>query len=110
MDTDLPGISQAKEAASAKASPCLTLKILLKVTGCSMGSHVALFQTPCSVPQVGFEQLAFAGLSANKCESLSYVRLFVTPGTVALQTPLSMRLSRREHWSGLPFPSPGECE
>ena len=24
------------------------------------------------------------------------------------ETPLSMRFSRREYWSGLPFPSPGD--
>ena len=31
-----------------------------------------------------------------------------TPPTVAHQTPPSLRFSRQEHWSGLPFPSPGE--
>ena len=31
----------------------------------------------------------------------------VTPWTVACQTPPSMRFSRQEYWSGLPFPSPG---
>ena len=36
------------------------------------------------------------------------VQLFVTPWTVAHQTPLSMEFSRQEHWSELPFPSPGE--
>ena len=30
-----------------------------------------------------------------------------TPWTVACQAPLSMGFSRREYWSGLPFPSPG---
>ena len=30
------------------------------------------------------------------------------PGTAALQAPLSMGFSRQEHWSGLPFPSPGD--
>ena len=39
---------------------------------------------------------------------LSCVLLFVTPGTVALQAPLSMAFSRQEYWSGLPFPSPGD--
>ena len=39
---------------------------------------------------------------------LSHVQLFVTPWTVAHQTPLSMELSRKEYWSGLPFPSPGD--
>ena len=38
-------------------------------------------------------------------ESLSRVGLFVTPWTVALQAPLSMRFSRQEYWSGLPFSS-----
>ena len=33
---------------------------------------------------------------------------FVTPWTVAHQAPLSMRFSRQEYWSGVPFPSPGE--
>ena len=26
-----------------------------------------------------------------------------------LDCPLSMRLSRKEHWSGLPLPSPEDC-
>ena len=30
------------------------------------------------------------------------------PWTVAYQAPLSMGFSRREYWSGLPFPSPGD--
>ena len=29
-------------------------------------------------------------------------------GLVACQAPLSMGFSRQEHWSGLPFPSPGD--
>ena len=33
---------------------------------------------------------------------------FVTLWTVAHQAPLSMRFHRQEHWSGLPFPSPGD--
>ena len=39
-------------------------------------------------------------------EALSHVRLFVTPWTVAHQTPLSMEFSRQEYWSEQPFPSP----
>ena len=34
---------------------------------------------------------------------LSRVWLFVTPWTIAHQTPLSMGFSRQEEWSGLPF-------
>ena len=41
------------------------------------------------------------------CESLSRVRLSVTPRTVACKAPLSMGFSRQECWSGLPFPPPG---
>ena len=39
-------------------------------------------------------------------KSLSRVRLFVTPWTVAYQAPPSMGFSRQEYWSGLSFPSP----
>ena len=37
----------------------------------------------------------------------SHVQLFETPWTVAHQAPLSMGFSRQEHWSGLPFHTPG---
>ena len=37
---------------------------------------------------------------------LSRVRLCATPYTAAHQAPPSLGLSRQEHWSGLPFPSP----
>ena len=40
-------------------------------------------------------------------ESLSHVQLFVTPGTVAHQAPLSMGFSRQECQSGLACPPPG---
>ena len=42
----------------------------------------------------------------EKLKPLSCVRLFATPWTVTYQAPLTMRFSRQEHWSGLPFPSP----
>ena len=41
-------------------------------------------------------------------QSLSPVRCFATPWTVAYQAPPSMGSSRQEYWSGLPFPSPGD--
>ena len=44
----------------------------------------------------------------SEVKSLSRVRLFGTPWTVAHQAPLSMGFSRQEYWSGLPFPSPGD--
>ena len=42
------------------------------------------------------------GLVTKLCPTLA------TPLTVACQVPLSMRFSRQEYWSGLPFPSPGD--
>ena len=47
-------------------------------------------------------------VGTKKVKSLSHVRLFATPWTVAHQAPTSMEFSRQEYWSGLPFPSPGD--
>ena len=41
-----------------------------------------------------------------KVKSLSHVQLFATPWNVVYQASLSMGFSRKEYWSGLPFPSP----
>ena len=41
-----------------------------------------------------------------KVKSFSHVRLFVTPWTVAYQSPPSMGFTRQEYWSGMPLPSP----
>ena len=46
-------------------------------------------------------------IACMHAQLLSYVRLFVTPWTVAHQAPLSMKFSKQEYWSGLPFPPPG---
>ena len=43
-----------------------------------------------------------------KVKSLSRVRLFATPWTVAHQARPSMEFSRQEYWSGLLFPFPGD--
>ena len=39
---------------------------------------------------------------------VSHVQLSATPWTAARPAPLFMEFSRQEHWSGLPFPSPGD--
>ena len=53
-------------------------------------------------------QVLFLYLLKVKVKSLSRVRLFATPWTVAYHAPPpSMGFSRQEYWSGLPFPSPG---
>ena len=41
-------------------------------------------------------------------QSLSRVRLFATPWTVAHQAPLSLGFSQQEYWSGLPYPLLGD--
>ena len=43
-----------------------------------------------------------------KVKLLSNVRPFVTPWTLAHQAAPSMGFPRQEHWSGLPFPPPGD--
>ena len=47
-------------------------------------------------------------LLRNYLNCFSHVQLFVTPWTVACQTPLSMGFSRQERWSVLPFLSTGD--
>ena len=47
-------------------------------------------------------------MTPMKVKSLSRVRLFATPWTVAYKAPPSMGFSRQEYWSALPFPSPGD--
>ena len=43
-----------------------------------------------------------------KVKSLSHVRLFGTPWTVAYQASPSMGFPGQEYWSGMPVPSPGD--
>ena len=47
-------------------------------------------------------------IDTHEVKSLSRVRLFATPWTVAYQAPPSRGFSRQEYRSGLPFPSPGD--
>ena len=53
------------------------------------------------LPREHFMQ-AVGGLVAKSCLILA------NPWTIAHQAPLSMRFSRQEYWSGLPFPSLGD--
>ena len=45
---------------------------------------------------------------ACRLSCFSRVQLCVTQWTIACQAPLSIGFSRQEHWSGLPFSSPGD--
>ena len=51
---------------------------------------------------------SWKGSYRKKVKSLSRVRLFATPWTVAYQASLSMGFSRQGCWSGLLFPSAGD--
>ena len=47
-----------------------------------------------------------ACMSACMLSRFCHVSLSVTQWTIARQAPLSMEFSRKEYWSGLPWPSP----
>ena len=84
---------------------------------CLMGLAEKVFFSLC--PDLGgqngiwsqtYKELEILALIFNQlcalCQSLSHVQLFVTPRTVACQTPLPTRFSRQDYRSGLPCPSP----
>ena len=52
------------------------------------------------------DESAILYIYISEVKSLSRVRLFATPWTVAYQAPPSMAFSRKEYQNGLPFPSP----
>ena len=61
----------------------------------------------CMIALSVFRHLNTASPWACVCaQSFSCVQLFATPWTVACQASLSMEFSRKEYWSGLPFPTP----
>ena len=47
-------------------------------------------------------------LSCVHAKMLQLCLTLCDPWTAACQAPLSMRFSRQDYWSGLPFPSPGD--
>ena len=65
-----------------------------------------------TVPKNEWMNLLYFGMKQinSYVKSLSRVRLFVTPWTVAYQAPLSIGFSRHEYWSGLSFPSPEDLQ
>ena len=94
------------EIAAAAAKPlqsCLTL--CDPIDGSPLGSTV-----PGILQARTLEWVAISFSNAWKWKvkgkSLSRVRRFTTPWTVAHQAPLSVGFARQEYQSGLPFPSP----
>ena len=72
-------------------------------------------ESPGSIPDWGTKTLQAANkiskLTACMCihdQSLSPVRLFANPCTVAHQALRSMEFSRQQYWRQLPFPTPGD--
>ena len=55
---------------------------------------------------LSYNRIKHVSKKGESVKSLSPVRLFVTPWTVARQAPLSVQFSRQEYWSGPPFLSP----
>ena len=85
------------------------LGFMRKCQGCRCSSHwLKTFGNKGEEKQVVdlrrhcFKIFLSLSLVAKTCLTLA------TPWTVACQAPLSMGFSRREYWSGLPFPSPGD--
>ena len=59
----------------------------------------------------GHKKTSFKTLVINTCAMCLVAQsclTLATPWTVTCQVPLSMGFSRQEHWSGLPFSSPGD--
>ena len=98
--------------------------MLSRLLGFTGGSSVrtppAIAGDPGTIPGSGRppeEEMAEHDLEAKRLPQmktavaanlLSHVQLCATPWTVAHQPPLSMGFSKREYWSGLPCPSPGD--
>ena len=71
--------------------------------------YLASFREPpaqCPAPQTPAPVMDKP--DGSHAQTLSRVRLFATLWTGAHQAPMSVRFSRQEQWSGLPFPSPGD--
>ena len=66
------------------------------------GDHTYFRENTMAEGNGGFSAAAAAAAKSHQ----SYPTL-CDPWTVARHAPLSMRFSRQEYWSGLPFPLPG---
>ena len=90
----------------ASALPHLDLKYLGRyILYCMYVSTVFTHKKVRGLYTLFFTSVLWRILETVKVKSLSRVRLFATPWTVAYQAPPSMGFSRQEYWSGLPFPS-----
>ena len=74
------------------------------LVGYSPWGHKVLDRTESNT----FFHYFFLHKHAYMLSHFSCVQLFVTLWIEAHQVPLAMGFSRKEYWSGLPFPSPGD--
>ena len=93
----------AAAAAAKSLQSCPTL--CDPIDGCPPGSPVPGILQARTLEWVAIS-FSNAWKGKMKVNSLSRVRLLVTPWTVAHQAPPSMGFSRQEYWSGVPLPSP----
>ena len=87
---------------------CILTWFLTSVTGHTWVNLFLLHGQALLLITLIYFLLPIVKVKEVKVKSLSRVRLFVTPWTVACQAPRSMRFSRWEYWSGLLFPFPGD--
>ena len=106
LSPELPGtILHTRSRVSPTCRSLSSGKAPLSCLLCSVVSRDPISE-PCLDQTVGKLPLR-RKIWEVKVKSLSHVRLFATPWTVAYQVPLSVGFSRQDYWSGLPFPSPG---
>ena len=98
-------ILQIRKKFGASKGPASLRSSLCVAAGTSLIKH-RLGYISLLLKAPGFPSL-LEDKEGKKVNSLSCVRFFATPWTVAYQAPLSMGFSRQEYWSGMPFPSPG---
>ena len=80
---------------------------LEKWKSCLWVSFLSIFRR--SVLFVHYLFISFIMLTKScMLSGFSFVHLFEMLWKVARQTPLSIRFSRQEYWSGLPCPPPGD--
>ena len=73
----------------------------------TLPSRSLLFKNIISFIKKNVSKILYSVPRAFVLSHLSHVGLFVALWTMARQAPLSTGFSRKEHWSGLPCPPPG---
>ena len=86
---------------------CLGSNLDFSVTSCVTLSQLLNREPQCPPPWNGHQSACLTGLLLLLLLSrFSLVWLCATPEMAAHQAPPSLRFSRQEHWSELPFPPP----